>query len=158
ATSIALHASFLLWLLHAPSPVFVKPSGVRSGERGTSLSPIYLARSGQRDRDGQFSLRRPSSLPADRSMAQLRTPRPSDKNPIAHKVVASTVEQEAAGSQKNEGQKATIAGSPLGSLVEGSIVGQEVRPALPIFGPQPHVSPSELPQGMAGDVVAEVTI
>jgi TonB family protein len=50
------------------------------------------------------------------------------------------------------------AGSPFGSQAYGDTTGHEVRPALPVVFPDPVVARSEIPEGVAGDVVVEVTI
>src|SRR5207302_3208 len=50
------------------------------------------------------------------------------------------------------------AGSPFGSLEIGPGNGHEVRPALPIVFPEPMVSRADIPPGVQGDVVVEVTI
>ena len=53
--------------------------------------------------------------------------------------------------------QARPAGSPLGTVLEGPLTGEEVRPALPVVSPDPLVATSEL-DGLKGDVVVEVTI
>ena len=57
------------------------------------------------------------------------------------------------------GQTAQVhaAGSPLGTVLEGPLTGEEVRPALPVVSPDPVVPAAEL-NGLQGDVVVEVTI
>ena len=50
------------------------------------------------------------------------------------------------------------AGSAYGSLADGPTDGREIRPALPVAFVNPEVSRSELPPGVQGDVVVEVTI
>jgi TonB family protein len=57
------------------------------------------------------------------------------------------------------GQAAQVhaAGSPLGTVLEGPVTGEEVRPALPVVSPDPAVATIEL-NGLQGDVVVEVTI
>ena len=54
--------------------------------------------------------------------------------------------------------QAARAGTPYGSLAEGPTDGREIRPALPVTFVNPDVSRSELPPGVQGDVVVEVTI
>jgi TonB family protein len=49
------------------------------------------------------------------------------------------------------------AGSPYGSVLEGSLTGDEVRPALPVISLDPVVDPADL-SGREGDVVVEITI
>lgn len=50
------------------------------------------------------------------------------------------------------------AGSPLGTLIDGPITGHEVHVAYPTVFPDPPISRSQLPAGLQGDVVVEVTI
>lgn len=49
------------------------------------------------------------------------------------------------------------AGSPFGSLGYGSVLGLEVRPALPIVYPDPVVG-SDVLDGLVGDEIIEITI
>jgi len=156
--SVFLHGTLLFWLLRPPVAIFVSPSGIRQGEHGTSLAPIYLSQRGLRDAEDEPRTPGKKTNIAEHSSTQLRSPRPDDRVPSEHKVLQAKNEQEALASARSEPQQAESAGAPLGSLSEGALTGQEVRPALPIFGPQPMVAPSELPQGVAGDVVAEITI
>jgi TonB family protein len=53
--------------------------------------------------------------------------------------------------------QARAAGSALGTVLEGPLTGEEVRPALPVVSPDPHVAADEL-GGLQGDVIVEVTI
>ncbi len=46
---------------------------------------------------------------------------------------------------------------PFGSLSYGTVNGPEVRPALPVFSPDPILEP-ELRNSASGDVVVEITI
>jgi TonB family protein len=50
------------------------------------------------------------------------------------------------------------AGSPYGSLPSGLYSGQEVRPALPIVSVDPAIEPWDLPSGVEGNVIVEITI
>ena len=45
----------------------------------------------------------------------------------------------------------------MGTVLEGPLNGDEIRPALPVVAPDPIVASSEL-DGLQGDVVIEVTI
>jgi periplasmic protein TonB len=158
SVSIALHGIVLfLALLHA-APIFVKPSGVRMGERGTSLAPIYISRHGNSDTDQPANLR-PSRNPAvQHSTSQLRAPTPDARHPNRERRLVARNDEDAAPKIANDAKQGTSAGSPYGSLSAGPLTGEEIRPALPIVGPQPVVSPSELANGMTGDVIVEITI
>jgi len=50
----------------------------------------------------------------------------------------------------------TRAGTQYGSV--GSTSGTDARPALPLVFPDPAIFPWQLPNGLAGDVIVEVTI
>jgi TonB family protein len=50
------------------------------------------------------------------------------------------------------------AGAPEGSLAQGPITGVEASPALPLVFPDPSIYPWQLPKGVQGDVIVEVTI
>jgi hypothetical protein len=56
------------------------------------------------------------------------------------------------------GDRDSKAGSALGTLIDGPIVGHEVHVAYPVIYPDPPVERSELPRDLIGDVVIEVTI
>ena len=60
-------------------------------------------------------------------------------------------------SAPGQAAQARAAGSPLGTVLEGPLTGEEVRPALPVVSPDPHVAADEL-GGLQGDVIVEVTI
>jgi TonB family protein len=56
-------------------------------------------------------------------------------------------------------QQATArAGAPEGSLFHGPVTGIEASPALPLIFPDPSIYPWQLPKGLQGDVIVEVTI
>jgi len=50
------------------------------------------------------------------------------------------------------------AGSPYGSLSDGSASGYEIRAALPVVTAEPEVENSDLTPGTDGNVVIEITI
>lgn len=50
------------------------------------------------------------------------------------------------------------AGAPEGSLFHGPVAGTEASPALPLVFPDPSIYPWQLPKGLQGDVIVEVTI
>src|SRR5947209_16224284 len=145
--SIALHAAVVLAVCWRPLPPLVQPTSVRFGEHGTSMTPIYFARRGSED-----------LLPADTRSQQSRT---SMRYPVSRQRRAKSDAAETGRTQQAEtnhmGQptQAPRAGSPFGSLAEGSTLGEEIKPALPIYGPQPQVAAYEVPSGLEGDIVVE---
>jgi TonB family protein len=50
------------------------------------------------------------------------------------------------------------AGAPEGSLSQGPITGIVASPALPLVFPDPSIDAWQLPKGLQGDVIVEVTI
>jgi TonB family protein len=156
--SVAAHGVLLLWLLHPPSPKIVAPSFIVHGEHGTRIAHLYWlnqqseakanAPPGTSSSDSRQLLnarlawKRPAK--ASRKHAERELPRPK----IGLDDQTST---------PGEAAHARAAGSPLGTVLEGALAGEEVRPALPVVSPDPHVAADEL-GGLQGDVVVEVTI
>jgi len=143
--SIAFHCVILYVVLRSPTPIFVKPSGTLFGKHGTATQLVYLPRFGSDAQQASASVT-PQKLSFPKPIAR-QNPRkaeaaalePSDKTQLA-------------------AEQAPLAGSPAGSLSSGPLTGHEVRPALPVVFPDPIVSRSEIPSGIAGDVIVEVTI
>jgi TonB family protein len=50
------------------------------------------------------------------------------------------------------------AGTSTGSMYQSPVTGTEARPALPVVFPDPTILPWQLPNGLQGDVIVEVTI
>jgi TonB family protein len=155
--SVALHSLFLMWLLHAPAPKVVAPSFVVNGDFGTQVARLYWpdqrihvvndASPGTTDASAQPRLssrlawkRRSNGVKS----GKLEVPRPK---------LGSDTETSLPG----QTAQARPAGSPLGTVLEGPLTGEEIRPALPVISPDPVVATSEL-EGLQGDVVVEVTI
>lgn len=146
AASLALHSVVLLALGMHLEPVFVKPSTVVYGAQGTAVR-IYLPS------QESAETRTAPPLPPPTHKALLTLPLPQATQP-------KTEPNSEPVPQKNqiaEQSGATTAGSPYGSDSE-SLMGDDVRPALPMTFMDPHVSRSELPPGVQGDVVVEITI
>jgi protein TonB len=62
--------------------------------------------------------------------------------------------------EKDTQKDSAEAGSPEGSAWDGPVEGEEVMPAIPLPGSfaDPKVSRWELPGGLQGDVIVEITI
>lgn len=142
--SVALHLSLLAWLVQAPPAEFIAPTFLRQGRLGTSSSPIYY--------DGSSKVAR-SHLPLPRHLIFEHPVHKSAPAPAPDQTILSS-------SQRDETTllaKEIPAGNPYGSLSYGTLTGPDVRPALPVFFPDPVVDISEVPGGQ-GDVVVEITI
>jgi TonB family protein len=139
--SLALHLSFLAWIVHSPAPMFIAPSSVTRGNGGTTVTHLYFGgNSGiTQDKVG------PLTLPRRENRAKLHRlePLPAKKQ-VGNETTAAL--------RANEGP----AGSPYGSISYGAVFGMEVRPALPIVSPDPVMG--SVLDGKTGDEIIEITI
>jgi len=123
------------------------------------LTPTWLAH-GDGEHTYQITYIAPSDDSAAGAARLLLPPKPSPTRPKPrpkppapkpaeekHEVVADA----------EAGDHNSHAGSPLGTMVNGPILGHEVRVALPVY-PEPQVDRAGLPRDLEGDVVIEVTI
>ncbi|MGO9124974.1 MAG: energy transducer TonB [Terriglobales bacterium] len=142
--SVAAHLLLLAWVLHSPAPIFVSPSSVMQGDRGAGLRYLYFPGRPEVSQQPPQQAR----LTWNRSPKTAKAPH---KPPPVSKVESDT--EIIAALAPNE----RPAGSPYGSLYYGKAIGPEVRPALPIVARDPAIG-SDVSNGIAGDVVVEVTI
>src|SRR5437763_1347657 len=159
--SLLLHAAVCLIFIWPETPVFVRLSEVAQGEGGAStVTSIYLPRNGFEDltpAPGADIPRRPArhrnrKPPRQDTKKQFILPSPTAPP------VRAAQDQTSVGKQGDIETHGPRAGSIYGSLAEGSITGPEVRPALPIAGPNPVITRNELPAGVEGSVIVEITI
>jgi TonB family protein len=148
AISGGVHLLFLVWLLHSSAPKFLKPSFVVRGNNGTLVAPLYW----------------PSSKIASGATAHAERPHLTWNSERTRQLGRKRNLQARAHDSLQNGVSTSqvqplTAGSPHGTVLEGPLSGDEVRPALPIVSSDPLVDASELPQGLKeGDVVVEITI
>ena len=145
--SSAAHAALLLIVLHRPPAAFVTPADVALGlpHSSGSLSITYIAPLGPEQR----------KTPADEPKLSLRAtvsarpkPHPPERKP----------QEPAARTADNAQEQTARGGSPYGRVPGSPLTGDEVVPAFPDVFPDPPISHSDLPAGIQGDVVVEVTI
>ena len=144
--SFAAHSLVLLVLLHHSRPIVVMPSDVALGTPGSSGSVIYLAPTGAE---------RAAAAPDKPSLA-LRASAP--KPPMIAKPLPAVHEDDnsIASAQLAETSRG---GSLYGARIPGApLTGHEIIPALPQVFPDPAISRADLPPGVQGDVIVEVTI
>lgn len=142
AVSAVMHGVALVFLVWRPA-VFVKPQLIAHGQGGAAAPvsvTLYLPQSAKTK----------ASVQAPLLVARV-TVRKAQKTTLRKRsnVLESTKEPDAA-----------EAGSREGSAFDGPAEGDEVMPAIPLPGSfaDPKVSRWELPAGLQGDVVVEVTI
>jgi len=138
--STALHLIMLLAIAWPSRPVFVKSNLLALGAGGTAslnATPLYMPQ----DLQTQSEVRSAKlSLPA----------MPAQKSKISHKR-HNVLETD---KPKDEAE----IGSRRGSALDGPAFGDEVKPALPLDFQEPRIHRSELPTGLQGDVIVEITI
>ena len=155
--SAALHCLLLFWLLYPATPKVVATTFVVNGDHGTQIAHLYWpnqstqavndASPGTSDASTQQQL---STRLTWRQRAKMKK---SGKRELPRPRLGVDTETTL------PGQTAQVhaAGSPLGTVLDGPLTGEEVRPALPVVSPDPVVPVAEL-NGLQGDVVVEVTI
>ena len=147
-----LQCLVLLWLVHSPRPIFVAPASVARGEGGTRVTRLYYPGRPLDSGPGDASLSAPVSLQHKDARSRLEWAQPPRAGK-GRRVPPANIAQSAASNNTNTGPSA---GSEYGSLAEGPLSGEEIRPALPINASDPAVYPWELRE--EGDVIIEITI
>jgi len=139
--SVVAHGIVLLVLCWPAAPIFVRPSFVAKGEGGTA-TPVSTTLFLPTDFQVVTQVQPLLSLPvAPRNKAQ-KTKIRKRSNDLDLEKVANSSE----------------AGSTSGSSFDGLATGDEVKPALPSIFPDLRIPRSELPSGVQGDVIVEITI
>ena len=146
--SLGLHCAVLFALLYRAAPVLITPSDVALGIPGSSgsVTITYLAPVGQETT--AFKPEQPRLVlkaTLSKKKPEPAKPRP-EHQPLNNATVSDAPQQTARG------------GSPFGRVPGSPLVGDEVVPALPEVFPDPPVSRADLPSGVEGDVIVEVTI
>jgi TonB family protein len=143
--SFAVHG--LLLLVHRGGPISVVPSDVDLGIKGSSgsVSIVYLAPVGPEKTRSAPDEQRP-----ELRAALMPKPRPHNPDTTARQTDQPT--------QDDAPEQTARGGSPYGRVPGSPLTGDEVVPALPEVFPDPPVSRSDIPTGVQGDVIVEVTI
>ena len=144
ALSVGLHVAVLLAIvLHNPALINVTPTWLAFGDSAHSTQLIYVP---------------PGDVSTPPDAAKLLFPRQPNKSHIQAQSPKPLPKPPAALADAEPGDHTALAGSPLGTLIDGPITGHEVHVAYPVVYPDPPVARDELPRDLVGDVVIEVTI
>ncbi len=145
--SLGIHCAVLFFLIHRAAPVLVMPSDVDQGvaRSSGSLSVVYLAPLGPE---------RTNSTPEEHQPS-LRATLLSPPRPPKAKSKPSKTDQP---TRQDAPEQTARGGSPWGRVPGSPLAGDEVVPALPEVFPDPPVARADLPAGVEGDVIVEVTI
>jgi TonB family protein len=143
--SLIVHAALVFVLIKPPAPIFVKPVSIVLGNGGKATT-LYLP--SQALMQAQAMARPEQTL--------IYTPAPKQIAP--HGKTKPKVKPQQKIREVEVAENLPKAGSPYGSLFSDIMNGSEVRPALPMVFPDPPVRRSEIPEGVVGSVIVEVTI
>jgi TonB family protein len=142
--SLAAHVVLIGYLCWQPEPPIINRTEVTSGESGTSIGLVYLPTDPSlRIPVNEESHRMKYTAPVQKRVVIKRhhmAPQQTDEHPTEAKVQAPAM------------------GSPNSDSIHGPLSGWGAQPALPVNFPDPAVRASDLPPGVTGDVVVEVTI
>lgn len=157
--SVALHFLALLWLLHVPTPKFLAPTLLAHGNDGAYIAHLYwpdqTAANEPPPSGGGVSHSRPASRRESLTFQRREKDTSAEKkNAPPQRSPEAEADESAASAQAHQ---PVPAGSRNGTVLEGPLSGYEVRPALPVFSPDPVVDQTDL-AGAEGDEVVEVTI
>lgn len=140
--STAIHAAALVALCWRVSPAFVTPNLLARGKGGSSTPAsvqLYFPHDTARAAERQPSI---VSFPA------VTQKRPEKSKPH-RRLNALSQEQQ---------RDSAEAGSRFGTSLEGPADGDEITPGFAVSFTDPRVSRWELPNGLQGDVIVELTI
>jgi TonB family protein len=139
--SLVLHCVVIYFLVRPPRPMYVTPSSVAFGHGGTTTELVYWTQQGSTA--SQDSATKPEQRRLALHSAARTRPKPK---PSAIESTEQVADQPAR------------AGTPYGSFAQGLATGHDVRPALPMVYPDPAILPWQVPSGVEGTVIVEVTI
>jgi TonB family protein len=145
--SLAAHLAVIAALIYRAVPGFVKPSEVDLGIPHSfgSTSITYLAPVGPEQ--AKTSPQEPKLALRAKLTPKPKPPKPEPKP------------EETPAATANDAALETARGGSLFGHVPGSpLTGDDVVPAFPTVYPDPPVSRADLPSGVQGDVIVEVTI
>ena len=158
--SVALHALILLWMLHPPEPNLLTASSVALGQNGASVTRLYWTSKNPDDSTHSSSDSATERYKHQRLGQKLTWKGPAQvaKLPMPQTAQASAEEQDKSTTQTLSALgHGAQAGLPYGTLRQGQLYGDEIRPALPVTTSDPVVYPWQLPT-VAGNEVIEITI
>ena len=143
--SLVLHCVVIYFLVRPPRPIYVMPSSVAFGHGGSSTELFYLTQ------HGSAAAQAPEARSEQSRIVLHTSARPRPK-PSPKPSALNNAQQVVSADQPAR------AGSPFGSLAQGPATGHDIRPALPLVFPNPAILPWQVPSGVEGNVIVEVTI
>lgn len=142
AFSTAVHAALLALLAWPVAPLFITPRPVARGQGGNAGAVASVTLVAPRDL---------TTRPVGRT-AQLVLPKPAEQH------AGGTLRQRTNALDVQQPSGTREPGSPTGTSYNGLAYGDEIKPALPVVFPDLRIPRDQLPAGVHGDVIVEVTI
>ncbi len=156
--SLLVHAIFLGWLLHSPAPTFLTPSFLVKGENGKYIAHLYWP-----GKDSEIATDATSGTSFNARNRMAKEHLTWNRVNVAKNAARLLDQTNDGADSKTDIAGSTVhpraAGSPYGSVSDGSLSGPDVRPALPIVSPDPRIEVADLPDDIReGDEIIEITI
>jgi len=156
--SLLVHAIFLGWLLRSPAPTFLTPSFLVKGENGKYITHLYWP-----GKDSEIATDATSGTSFNARNRMAKEHLTWNRVNVAKNAARLLDQTNDGADSKTDIAGSTVhpraAGSPYGSVSDGSLSGPDVRPALPIVSPDPRIEVADLPDGIReGDEIIEITI
>jgi TonB family protein len=144
--SVTAHLALLAAIVfHNPKVIDLSPAWLGYGDSAHTYRVTYFPPPSANDAPDAAKLMFPTRARQPRQRPQSQQPKPAPKpEPVLANAEA--------------GDHNSRAGSPLGRMIDGPIIGHEVHVAYPVVYPDPPVNRAELSRDLVGDVVIEVTI
>ena len=140
--SAVLHGVALLIICHRPAAIFAQPELLANGNGGRSARVVYLIP----EPPARIVLPKSSRIYLARATPKLHEPHDAKSQ---HRL--RTIDHRLNVAANNE-----RAGDPMGDLADGFT--HDLRPAIPVVFPDPPVARSDVPDGVQGDVVVQITV
>ena len=158
--SLATHGLVLGWLLYAPEPRLLTANSVALGQNGRALARLYWPVQSPDDSTTTSSSSATETYRHQRlgheKLAWKRNSKP-EKLALPRALSKAGSEDSSKTTTLSKLGHGAPAGPSYGTLGNGPLFGDEIRPALPIVTSDPVVYPWQLPD-VAGNEVIEVTI
>jgi hypothetical protein len=158
--SLLLHGFLLTWLLHSPLPKLLTANSIALGQNGRALTRIYWPVQSPDDSPTSSSRSATEIYRRQRLGHQKLTWNKSStpaKLALSPTLATSGAEDSSKTTTLSKLGHGAPAGARFGTLANGPLFGDEVRPALPVATSDPVVYPWQLP-AIAGNEVIEITI
>jgi len=160
AGSLGLHALVLAWLLHSPEPRLLTANSVALGQNGKSLTRLYWPvqspdNSTTSSSSNATEVYRHQRLGHEKLLWN-KNSKP-EKLALAQTLAKSGAEDSSKTATLSKLGHGAPAGPRYGTLGTGPLLGDEIRPALPVATSDPVVYPWQLPT-TPGNEVIEITI